>query len=74
MMEYHGTKYRRSITCCKDCQKRYPGCHDHCETFIEESKEWQEKKDFIKRAKTKHKQFDTFRIESFAKYNRSGQK
>jgi hypothetical protein len=69
-MEYHGTKYKRSVTCCKDCPDRYPGCHDHCETFIKESQEWRDRKDFIKKAKRKEKQFDDFRIESFAKHKR----
>lgn len=25
---------------CKDCTKRYPGCHDKCESFIEYRKEY----------------------------------
>lgn len=27
------------ITCCKDCKKRFPGCHDYCETYLEEKEE-----------------------------------
>lgn len=27
--------------CCKDCKKRYPGCHDHCEKYQAAKKEWE---------------------------------
>ena len=26
----------KKITCCRKCDKRYPGCHDNCETFQSE--------------------------------------
>lgn len=26
----------KKITCCRKCDKRYPGCHDDCETFQSE--------------------------------------
>ena len=26
----------KKITCCRKCDKRYPGCHDECETFRSE--------------------------------------
>lgn len=26
----------KKITCCRKCDKRYPGCHDGCETFQSE--------------------------------------
>lgn len=29
---------------CKDCQKRYPGCHDHCEDYQACRKKYLEEK------------------------------
>lgn len=26
----------KKITCCRKCDKRYPGCHDDCEAFRSE--------------------------------------
>lgn len=26
----------KKITCCRKCDKRYPGCHDDCEIFQSE--------------------------------------
>lgn len=26
----------KKITCCRKCDKRYPGCHDGCEAFQSE--------------------------------------
>lgn len=26
----------KKITCCRKCDKRYPGCHDDCEAFQSE--------------------------------------
>lgn len=31
-----------SITCCKDCSKRHPGCHSKCSKYIKEKSEWEE--------------------------------
>lgn len=27
-----------TITCCKDCEKRYVGCHSSCEEYNEQKK------------------------------------
>lgn len=32
------------ITCCKDCEKRYVGCHSKCDTYIAEKKADAERK------------------------------
>jgi hypothetical protein len=42
------------ITCCKDCDKRYPGCHDYCETYLDEK----EKHDKLREKIRKDKQGD----------------
>lgn len=33
-----------AITVCKDCGKRYPGCHSHCQEYIEEKAIYDAKK------------------------------
>ena len=32
-MRYNGWVYRHPNTPCKECAKRYLGCHDHCEEY-----------------------------------------
>lgn len=32
------------IRCCKDCKDRRPACHDKCEKYLKEKKEFQEYK------------------------------
>lgn len=32
---------RTTITCCKECRDRYPGCHDKCNTYQEQKRERQ---------------------------------
>lgn len=31
---------RYSITCCKDCPDRYPGCHSKCDKYIKARAEY----------------------------------
>ena len=33
-----------TIFSCKDCGNRYPGCHGHCETYIKEKAEHEERR------------------------------
>lgn len=45
-----------SITpCCKDCQDRYPACHDHCSNYKNEKAVYLQKKADIKKEKDKYK-------------------
>lgn len=30
------------INCCHHCTDRYPGCHDHCDTYKKKRAEWDE--------------------------------
>ena len=39
----------RYISCCKDCEERYIGCHSKCERYIQEIENWKE----IKKHKNK---------------------
>lgn len=33
-----------SITCCKDCSNRVPGCHGTCEKYIQQKAEYEDQK------------------------------
>lgn len=39
-----------SIKCCKDCvpPQRYPGCHGHCQKYLEEKAEYEKQKEYAK--------------------------
>lgn len=39
------------ITCCKDCEKRYPGCHDYCEDYLDEKEQDEKLKAKIRKEK-----------------------
>ena len=39
------------ITCCKDCKKRYPGCHSVCPDYILNKKEHEERKEALRKDK-----------------------
>lgn len=49
------------ITCCKDCKKRYLGCHDYCETYLDEK----EKHDQLRKKIYKEKQADNDYYEAY---------
>lgn len=33
-----------TITCCKDCPNRFPGCHSTCEKYIQQKNEYEKAK------------------------------
>ena len=35
------------ITCCKDCPSRHQACHDTCEKYKAEKKDFEERKAFV---------------------------
>lgn len=37
--------------CCKDCEKRHPGCHDHCDEYLDAKTKYLEGQLAIKNAK-----------------------
>ncbi len=41
-----------TITCCKDCNKRYVGCHCDCDEYKKQKKEYEEIK--LKRHVTRY--------------------
>lgn len=53
----------KKVTCCYECQNRYPACHDSCEKYQTERAEYLEKKDAINKERLKQKGFDTWKIQ-----------
>ena len=41
-MRFNEERYQ--INCCKDCPKRYPGCHGKCEKYITARAEYDAKR------------------------------
>ena len=39
------------ITCCKDCKKRYLGCHDRCEQYQKEKTDLKKEKEYNKQTR-----------------------
>lgn len=71
-MEYQGEKFRAIKSTCRGCEKRYPGCHDHCESYQEAQAEWLKFKREIKKNKRLHKEFDSFRIDGTIRSIKNG--
>jgi len=38
---------------CKDCEDRYPGCHDHCEQFKQSKREYEAEKEIVYKERAK---------------------
>ena len=53
--------------CCKDCQERFPACHDVCATYLAAKAEWNEKQELIREAKQKVKLIDGYHFEQIQK-------
>lgn len=52
------------IFTCKDCQSRYPGCHDKCEKYQEEKKKYEEAKEQLRQQDAVRKSLDIQRSTS----------
>ena len=48
---------KKELTC-KGCQKRYPGCHSKCETYLE----WKKEHDELKRTEKKNKWLESLNL------------
>lgn len=55
------------IKCCKDCTRRYAACHDTCERYRQEQREYQEEKEALYKEAHKGDQYDEFRAEQMRK-------
>lgn len=40
------------ISCCKDCEDRYLGCHSECDKYKKQIEEWNKAKEEFKKKKT----------------------
>ena len=59
-MEYHGWTYKSVKAPCRECEERYPGCHDHCEKYQQALKEWEDFKTHVR--KEKQDEFNHYRV------------
>lgn len=41
------------MDCCKDCEKRYLACHDHCVEYKGARKQWDDRNKIIKKERDK---------------------
>ena len=64
-MEYQGQKYKSIKSTCRGCPHRVPGCHDHCEDYLEAQEDWIEFRRKAKTNKRLFKQYDEYRINAF---------
>ena len=61
---------RKSISgCCKFCEDRYPGCHDHCEKYQTARKELDDYNAQIRQAK-QIDEYDAHKIAQIRKIKR----
>lgn len=55
------------IKCCKDCIRRYAACHDTCERYRQEHREYQAEKEAYCKGKNMGYEYDDFRAEQIRK-------
>lgn len=48
------------IKCCKDCTRRYAACHDTCERYKQEHREYQTEKEAYCKGKNMGYEYDDF--------------
>lgn len=63
---YNG--YRTSITCCYNCEKRHPGCHDTCPVYQEQRQRWEETKEKVRAEKRANEEINSYRSEQHQRY------
>lgn len=55
------------IRCCKDCPDRHLACHDTCERYRQEHREYQAEKEAYCKGKNMGYEYDDFRAEQIRK-------
>lgn len=55
------------IRCCKDCPDRHLACHDTCERYKQEHREYQAEKEVYCKDRNKGYEYDDFRAEQIRK-------
>ena len=56
--------------CCKDCEDRFPACHDVCATYLKAKAEYEKQKEIINEARQKQRDYNKFHIERVIKTKR----
>lgn len=51
----------KKIVVCKDCDQRYPSCHDHCEKYAADKKRHEEEKAVVIKNKEKDLLYAAYR-------------
>ena len=67
-----GFNLGKNVTCCYECQERHPACHDHCEKYISEKAEYNERQQMIKDARARQHDLDAFKKTAIAKSKSRG--
>lgn len=58
-------------SCCRECNDKFPACHDVCEKFQKAQAEWEQKKKQIEDAKRASKAYDDYHYRSIGKCRRA---
>lgn len=48
---------------CKDCEERYPACHDHCEKYLTAKSKFEKNKAIVHKAKKTDRDFQRYYVE-----------
>lgn len=48
---------------CKDCEERYPACHDHCEKYLTAKSEFEKSREIVRKAKKTDRDFQKYYAE-----------
>lgn len=55
---------------CKDCERRYIGCHAECETYLAERAEHDKTAEIVKKNKTAECEVYSYKVEAIIKRRR----
>ena len=56
--------------CCKDCQERFPACHDVCAAYLQAKAEWEEHKETIRERRNQERVMNTYHYDRVTKTKR----
>ena len=56
-----------TVGTCRDCQERYPACHDTCEKYLKAKEEYEAQKAMIKSIKEENKIYTNYKYEKILK-------
>ena len=55
------------ITCCRECNERYPGCHDKCPKYLAQKQNMDEQREKVCKAKEQDEPYDQYKFDSIEK-------